>query len=93
MVLRGADDSNTSEGVSGIMVDGGRLAARTLKEAGVDVVFALHGGHLEAFFSGCEEMVFTWWIRDMKPLPSMRRMLIREPQASWAWRLSPLDRV
>lgn len=34
---------------------GGDLLARTLKAAGVDHVFALHGGHLEAFFKGCVE--------------------------------------
>lgn len=33
--------------------DGGELLARTLREAGVDTVFALHGGHLEAFYRGC----------------------------------------
>lgn len=34
-------------------VDGGELVARTLKQAGVSKVFALHGGHLEAFYRGC----------------------------------------
>ena len=33
--------------------DGGRLAARTLKQAGVEVVFGLHGGHLDTFLTGC----------------------------------------
>lgn len=33
--------------------DGGELLARTLKQAGVERVFALHGGHLEAFWQGC----------------------------------------
>ena len=33
--------------------DGGELIARTLKAAGVERVFALHGGHLEAFYRGC----------------------------------------
>ncbi|GLK43893.1 thiamine pyrophosphate-binding protein [Novosphingobium resinovorum] len=33
-------------------VDGGALVARTLKEAGVSTVFALHGGHLDAAFKG-----------------------------------------
>lgn len=33
--------------------DGGELIARTLKAAGVQRVFALHGGHLEAFYRGC----------------------------------------
>lgn len=33
--------------------NGGQLAARTLAEAGVEVVFALHGGHLDSFLSGC----------------------------------------
>ncbi len=34
-------------------LDGGALAARTLAEAGVVVVFALHGGHLDTFLTGC----------------------------------------
>jgi acetolactate synthase-1/2/3 large subunit len=34
-------------------VDGGELVARTLRQAGVEKVFALHGGHLDAFFHGC----------------------------------------
>jgi acetolactate synthase-1/2/3 large subunit len=34
-------------------LDGGALAARTLAEAGVEVVFALHGGHLDTFLTGC----------------------------------------
>ncbi|RJF94323.1 thiamine pyrophosphate-binding protein [Oleomonas cavernae] len=32
---------------------GGELLARTLKAAGVSKIFALHGGHLEAFYRGC----------------------------------------
>lgn len=32
---------------------GGDLLARTLKQAGVDQVFALHGGHLEGLLKGC----------------------------------------
>ena len=35
--------------------DGGRLAARTLKQAGVEVVFGLHGGHLDTFLTGCKK--------------------------------------
>ena len=34
---------------------GGDLLARTLKAAGVETAFALHGGHLEALFKGCVE--------------------------------------
>lgn len=33
--------------------DGGELIARTLQAAGVRRIFALHGGHLEAFYRGC----------------------------------------
>ena len=33
--------------------DGGELLARTLKAAGVQEIFALHGGHLECFWQGC----------------------------------------
>ncbi len=36
-------------------INGGRLAARTLARAGVDTVFALHGGHLDTFFAGCRD--------------------------------------
>lgn len=32
---------------------GGELLARTLRQAGVDRIFALHGGHHEALFKGC----------------------------------------
>lgn len=35
--------------------DAGELIARTLKTAGVERVFALHGGHLEAFYRGCRQ--------------------------------------
>lgn len=34
-------------------LNGGELAAWALREAGVDVVFALHGGHLDSFLTGC----------------------------------------
>ncbi|VFR24033.1 Acetolactate synthase large subunit [plant metagenome] len=36
-------------------VTGGQLLASTLKTAKVSKVFALHGGHLEAFYKGCAE--------------------------------------
>ena len=36
-------------------LNGGQLAARTLKEAGVEVVFGVHGGHLDSFLVGCVE--------------------------------------
>src|SRR4051812_42504450 len=35
------------------MMSGGELLAATLRAAGVDVVFALHGGHLNPFLVGC----------------------------------------
>ncbi len=38
---------------SGVRPTGGELLARSLKAAGVSHVFALHGGHLEAFYRGC----------------------------------------
>ena len=34
-------------------MNGGELAAWALREADVEVVFALHGGHLDSFFTGC----------------------------------------
>jgi len=34
---------------------GGDLLAGALKAAGVEKVFALHGGHLEAFYKGCKD--------------------------------------
>lgn len=39
----------------GARLTGGDLLARTLKAAGVETAFALHGGHLEALFKGCVE--------------------------------------
>ncbi|EEH45869.2 uncharacterized protein PADG_02019 [Paracoccidioides brasiliensis Pb18] len=33
---------------------GGDLLAQSLKHAGVEVTFGLHGGHLDAFLMGCE---------------------------------------
>lgn len=35
-------------------VDGGELLARALRDAGVRDVFALHGGHLDAFWTACD---------------------------------------
>ena len=35
------------------MTHGGRLAARTLKAAGVEVVFTLSGGHVMGIYDGC----------------------------------------
>ena len=32
---------------------GGKLAARALKEAGVECVFTLSGGHVMAIYDGC----------------------------------------
>jgi acetolactate synthase-1/2/3 large subunit len=34
-------------------VHGGKLAARTLKRAGVDVIFTLSGGHIMPLYDGC----------------------------------------
>lgn len=36
-------------------VNGGILLARSLGEAGVDLAFALHGGHLDAFWAACAD--------------------------------------
>lgn len=36
-------------------INGGQLAARTLKEANVEVIFGVHGGHLDSFLMGCAE--------------------------------------
>lgn len=35
-------------------LNGGELAARTLKQAGVEVAFGVHGGHLDTFLTGCK---------------------------------------
>ena len=35
---------------------GGDLLAQTLKHLGVEVAFGLHGGHLDAFLLGAEEI-------------------------------------
>ena len=34
-------------------VHGGKLAARALKEAGVEVIFTLSGGHIMPLYDGC----------------------------------------
>lgn len=41
--------------MSDVELNGGQLAARTLTEAGVEVIFGLHGGHLDSFLVGCAE--------------------------------------
>jgi thiamine pyrophosphate-dependent acetolactate synthase large subunit-like protein len=35
-------------------LSGGDLLAQSLSQAGVEVAFGLHGGHLDAFLVGCE---------------------------------------
>src|SRR4030066_1898674 len=35
------------------MVDGGDLVARCLKQEGVDAIFTLCGGHVQAIYDGC----------------------------------------
>lgn len=35
---------------------GGDLLAQSLKHLGVEVAFGLHGGHLDAFLMGCEDV-------------------------------------
>jgi acetolactate synthase-1/2/3 large subunit len=35
------------------MVDGGDLVARCLKQEGIDVIFTLCGGHVQAIYDGC----------------------------------------
>ena len=37
-----------------MMVNGGELLARAMRTAGVDRVFTLHGGHLDAFLVACK---------------------------------------
>ncbi|MCH7743719.1 MAG: hypothetical protein IIB71_13765, partial [Proteobacteria bacterium] len=34
-------------------IDGGELCVRTLKNASVEVMFVLHGGHLDPIFQAC----------------------------------------
>ncbi|MFV0317266.1 MAG: thiamine pyrophosphate-binding protein [Microthrixaceae bacterium] len=36
--------------------NGGELAAWALAQGGVEVVFALHGGHLDSFLTGCRDV-------------------------------------
>ena len=36
-----------------MLVHGGKLAARTLKQAGVEVIFTLSGGHIMPIYDGC----------------------------------------
>lgn len=40
---------------------GGQLVAETLWAAGVRDVFGVHGGHLDAFLTGCVEVGITVW--------------------------------
>lgn len=40
-------------------VTGGELLARTLEQAGVTDIFALHGGHLEGFLFHCAQMALN----------------------------------
>ncbi|MDB5577218.1 MAG: putative benzaldehyde lyase [Bradyrhizobium sp.] len=42
-----------------LRVTGGELLARTLKQAGVTDIFALHGGHLEGFLFHCAQMTLN----------------------------------
>ena len=35
------------------MVSGAEFVVRTLKKAGVDTIFGLHGAHLEEIFQSC----------------------------------------
>ncbi len=35
------------------VVDGGELCVKTLKNAGCELIFCLHGGHLDAIFQAC----------------------------------------
>lgn len=37
-------------------IPGGKLVAEALQAAGVEVAFALHGGHLEGLFKACDEL-------------------------------------
>ncbi len=41
---------------SGREFHGGDLLAQTLKHLGVEVAFGLHGGHLDAFLLGADEI-------------------------------------
>ena len=36
-------------------VDGGELFIRVLEQAGIDTIFTLHGGHLDAIFQAARE--------------------------------------
>ena len=42
-----------AEPMEEVMVHGGMLIAKTLKRAGVEVVFTLSGGHIAAIYDGC----------------------------------------
>ena len=53
---------------------GGELLARTLKAAGVSHIFALHGGHLEAFYRACLDHDLTLVDSGTRRRRAMRRM-------------------
>jgi acetolactate synthase-1/2/3 large subunit len=39
----------------GVQLHGGRIVVRQLKDAGVDAVFTLTGGHISALYDGCKQ--------------------------------------
>jgi acetolactate synthase-1/2/3 large subunit len=45
--------SNSSTGIFEMPLHGGKLAAKALKEAGVEIVFTLPGGHIMPLYDGC----------------------------------------
>ena len=38
-------------------IDGGEMLIRVLEDAGIDTVFTLHGGHLDAIFQASRDRV------------------------------------
>lgn len=54
-------------------VSGGDQLARALADAGVTEVFALHGGHLDAFLVACGNTMSGSPIRGTSPAPATPR--------------------
>ena len=58
-------------------VHGGRLVAQALKRHGIDVVFTLCGGHIQAIYDGCIDE----GIRDLRYAPRADRGVRRRRHA------------
>lgn len=75
------------------VLDGGELLARTLRQAGVEEIFALHGGHLESFYQGCVNNHIRLTDTRHEAAAATRRTAMRGPQGGWGSVSSPRGRA